>query len=272
MKKRKNLTIAITAILLWCAVWTVAGNVGNQQTENDSLVLKGSINKESYMLGEPVRAQFKFVNNGETTKTVPSDGVEVGTLKVFIADRENGEYKEYRGSGWGTEKGRPLDLKPGLTHEYSEVTILWNGKSTKLIHFSEDERREALRGRISTEYAFQVPGVYWIKGLSYVGTDFKPIESKPIRVEVKEPTGEDLEVWTQIKGNREIAYLLQKGAFDTDDESTKQELISTVDQILNEHPESVYSSYLRPNLEKFKADEIRRKEMLKKAMQPKNQE
>ncbi len=271
MKKRKILAITVTAVFLWCVVWAVAGDVSNPQTGNGGLVLQSRLNKENYMLGEPVKAEFKLVNSGEATVVVPSGGVEVGSLKIFIADKKNGEYKEYRGSGWGTETGRPLDLKPGLTHEYSEVTILWNGKS-KLIHFSEDEMKEALRGRISTEYAFQVPGVYWVKGLSYFGTDFKPIESDPIRIEIKEPAGEDLEVWKQIKGNREIAYLMQKGAFDTDIESNKRELISNLEQILIEHPGSVYSSYLRPNLEKFKADEIRRKEMLQKAMKPANRE
>lgn len=269
MKKVKIMAVTVTAAFLWCVVWVLAGSVVDQHTRNDGLTLEGRVGKDSYTQGEPVSAQFKFVNNGDAAKLVPSGGVEVGGLKILVANKEDGEYREYRGRGWGRRRGKPLELQPGMAHQYTQVTILWNGKS-KLTHFSEDEMKEALRGRISTEYAFQMPGVYWIKGLSYVGADFKPIESKPIRVEIKEPTGVDMEVWKQISGNKEIAYLLQNGAFETDDESRKQELISKVEQIVAEHPESIYSDYLRPNLEKFKADEIRRKEMLQKAMKRTN--
>lgn len=252
------------ALLLWCIVWAQGEHVDGRLTVNDGLVLQGVTKQPTYVLGEPVRIQFSFANNGQTKRLVPSEGVEAGSLKIFVANKENGEYKEYRTAGWGTERGRPLDLEPGSKHHYPEVTILWNGKP-KLNHFSDVELNEALRGRIATEYAFQEPGVYFIKGSSFVGEDFQPIESEPIRLEILKPGGPDLAVWTRIKGNMEIAYLMQRSSFNTEDRSKKQALTSEIEQILSEYPNSVYSSYLRPNLEKFKADELRRKEMLKNA-------
>lgn len=267
MKAIKILSTCVMAVLLSVYCVGQGESVDSRLTLNDGLVLQGVTKQPTYVLGEPVRIQISFANNGQTKRLVPSEGVEAGSLKIFVANKENGEYKEYRTAGWGTERGRPLDLEPGAKHHYPEATILWNGKP-KLNHFSDVELNEALRGRIATKYAFQEPGVYFIKGRSFVGENFQPVESEPIRIEILKPGGPDLAVWIRIKGNMEIAYLMQRSSFNTEDPSKKHDLISEIEQILSDYPNSVYSSYLRPNLEKFKADEVRRKEMLKKANSP----
>ena len=264
--KSKVIAISVVAVLVWCGVWATAHSAGIENSQGiDGLVLEGSINQAAYVLGEPVRARFQFVNESGSAVSVPSRGVEVGSLKILISEKVDGEYKEYVGAGWGTLRGRPVELKPGSTHAYSEVSILWNGKPN-LPNFSEEELKQALRGRLATEYAFDKPGIYWLKGLSFAGKSLDPIESRAIPIEIKEPMGEDAAVWRRIKGNREIAYLIQQAAFDTDVGSKKQALIEDVEQIIVEHPGSVYSKYLQPNLDKFKAAELRRNEAMRKAV------
>ncbi|MFT3745752.1 MAG: hypothetical protein QM785_15860 [Pyrinomonadaceae bacterium] len=261
MKKIILFVSGIFAILVLTAFWASVSNA----TSFVDLTFQGKTNKESYLIGEPVKLEFKFVNTGLRPVDVPSGGVEVGSLRVLIGSERNGKYNDYRGPGWGVKRGRRMELAPGDAYAYKEAIVLWSGKP-QVSHLNEDAACVALEGRIPTDYAFEAPGVYWVKGLSYVGTDLKPVESEPFRIEIKEPVEENAGAWNRIKGNREIALLMQTGSFDTTNDATKQTLISEVEQILLDYPESTYSAYLRPNLQKYKGDEIRRKEWLENAL------
>lgn len=258
-----------TIAILFVVSWSVIGSPDMSYLGLEGVSLRGSTNKSVFVLGEPVKVEFEFVNTGEVAMKIPSGGVEVGSLKILIAFEQNSGYKQYLVSDWGRKMGKWIDLLHGSNRKYDEVTILWNGKP-KVSHLNEEAAKRVLAGKITTEYAFQETGIYFIKGVSYFGEDATPIESEPIRIEIIEPRGEDLEVWKQIKRNREIAGLMQYGVLDTGEATKKQRLISKIEEILSAHPGSTYSSYLRPNLEKFKADEIRRKERLEKAMKPVN--
>jgi hypothetical protein len=120
-----------------------------------------------------------------------------------------------------------------------------------------------LTGFITTDYAFPEPGEYFIKGISYIGENSTPIESKPIKVIIKAPTGDDLEVWNKIKGNKQIAVLMQRGEITVEKETERQKFATQAEQISEQFPNSVYSSYLKSKLEKYKVDEIRRNETYK---------
>ena len=258
--------MSVFAALTLCVSWSIIGFT-QTKTENTNLSFKGKANKETFVLGEPVTVEFEFTNTGENPVLIGAQGVEVGSLKIFIARSQDGEYKEYFGSGWGRKQGKEILLGPKQSHKYKEATILWNGKPN-VSHLNEDAARRVLAGKITTEYAFPDAGVYFIKGLSYFGENATPIESEPLKVVIKEPVGDDLEVWNQIKGNREISYLIQKGAFDTEKEAEKEQLTKQIEQIIVQYPNSVYSSYLKANLEKYKADEVKRNEFYKNIKQP----
>lgn len=263
MKNKKIIYIVMSVFiaLLLCVSWTLVGFTQNK-TENADLSFKGKANKETFVLGEPITVEFEFTNTGESPVLIGAQGVEVGSLKIFIARSQDGEYKEYFGSGWGRKRGKEILLAPKQSHKYKEVAILWNGKPN-VSHLNEDAAKRILAGKITTEYALPEPGVYFIKGLSYIGENATPIESEPIQIVVNQPVGDDLEVWNQIKGNKEIAYLMQKGGFDTGKEAEKERLTNQVEQIIVQYPNSIYSSYFKPNLEKYKADEARRNEFYK---------
>lgn len=233
---------------------------GMTKDENQDLSFAAKTNKEIFTLGEPVRVEFVLTNEGATPVKVPEQGVESGSLKIYIANQDR-EYKEYFASGWGREMGNAVTLEPGKSHSYY-ATILWNGKPN-VSHLNENAAKQVLAGKITTEYALPTPGVYFIKGVSSISSNENEAGFKPVKVVFNDPTGIELEVWNQIKGNQEIALLMQTGGFNTDKAEIKQQLIEQVEQILLQHPNSVYSSYLRPNLEKYKADEARRNKLYK---------
>lgn len=249
--------------------WTIVALTQTTTLTND-LSLKGKTNKENFILGEPVTVEFEFINEGDDSVKVAGSGVESGGLKIFIAQGQDREYKEYFIGDWGRKHGQYISLEPKQLHRFKGATILWNGKPN-VSHLNETAAARVLKGKITTEYAFPEPGVYFIKGLSYFGENATPIESEPIKVVIEEPVGDDLDVWNQIKGNKEIAYLMQHSAFDTGKEAKKEQLNNQVEQIFVQYPNSIYSSYLKSNLEKYKARQKVLKESLEKAIiKPKN--
>jgi hypothetical protein len=60
---------------------------------------------------------------------------------------------------------------------------------------------------------------------------------------------------------------MQKGGFDAGKEAEKEKLATQVEQIYVKYPNSIYSSYLKPNLAKYKANEARRNEFYKNMRQ-----
>lgn len=236
---------------------------GSIETEIRELSFSTKMDKNAFVLGEPVEVEFILFNNDTEPVFVPFAGVEVGSLKVFIAEND-GEFKEYFGLDWGVHRGSRVILQPNETREYT-ATLLWNG-TPNVSHLSQATAKQVLKGKITTEYALPEPGVYRIKGLSYVGENATPIESEEAKVVVTAPEGDDLTVWNQIKGNREIAILMQTGEFYSSKDEEKN--VSEVEQIILQYPNSVYSKYLKPNLDKFKENREKRREFLRKTKRP----
>jgi hypothetical protein len=263
-KTMSYVAIGIFIVLSSLVYWTAIGFT-NDKAEIQGLSFKAKANKETYALGEPVKVEFEFSNEGEKPIIIFSGGVETGSLKVLIAGKDK-EFKEYFASGWGRKRGYKINLEPKQAQKY-EAVILWNGKPN-VSHLNEDAAKRVLEGKVTTEYAFPEPGVYLIKAVSYVGENATQVESKPAQIIINEPVGDDLQVWNQIKGNREIAYLLQKGEFQTSEDEEKTGLLAEVEQLVQKYPNSIYSGYLRQNLEKFQANEERRKRFVEKLKQP----
>lgn len=257
-KRKIYIAMSVSAAIIIFVSWTM---IGFTQTQTSNLSFKGKANQATYVLGEPISIEFEFTNAGETRQTVVAGGVEVGSLKIFVAGKD-GEYKRYVSGSWGRMRGQRITLEPTQSLKYSGITILWNGKPN-VSHLNESTAQQVLAGKITTEYAFPEPGIYFVKGVSTYGENATPIESEPIKIVVTEPTGIDLEVWNQIKGNREIALLLQNGAFDTGEEARKEQLSHHVEQIFTQFPNSMYSSYLKRNLGEYKVKEAKRNEAYK---------
>ncbi|MEP6849543.1 MAG: hypothetical protein ABI999_11855 [Acidobacteriota bacterium] len=257
--RKKSYLIVFVFVVLAIGTLGVIGISSRPVTTRD-LSFAVRTDKEAFTLGEPIQIEWVLTNNGTEAIRVPAQGVESGSLKIYIAG-EDGEYKEYFGSGWGRKRGTAVTLEPGKSQSYF-ATILWNGKPD-VSHLNETAAIQVLAGKITTEYALPKPGVYFIKGVSSISQGNSEYGFKPTRIVVNQPTGDDLEVWNQIKGNGEIALLMQDGTFYTDKDETKRQLTDQVEQIATRYPQSIYSSYLKTNLEKYKAHEAQRNEFYK---------
>lgn len=269
--KRRNVHILAVAILLLTSLLTAIFASSNlAQSGKVSFQIK--IDKNNISLGEIVNLEFEFTNDGEAAVQIPSGGVMTGNIEVFIA-KKGESYRKYFRSDWGRKNERVATLLPNQKHktDSTNATILWNGKPN-YSHLNPDAAKRADKqdNKILTDYAFPDAGKYLVKATSCLIDEVKGcstfIESKPIEIIVNQPIGEDLEVWNQIKGNRRIAMLMQNSSFSTG-KDTEEQLTKQVEQILEKYPNSVYSSYLKPNLEKARAREAKRDEFYKNIKQ-----
>jgi hypothetical protein len=228
-------------------------------SEDLSFLLSGKTEKGVYILGEPVKLGFEIKNIGNNKINVPEKGFDNGALKLFIADKKL-DFKEVYGYNWGLLCiFNNISLEIGKTHQYDEGVILWNGK-IDMSNFSESSRAEYAKTNLLTDYIFENPGEYFIKGVLISNK----IESIPFKIEVLEPQGVDLQVWNKIKGNKQIAILLQSGELTTDNSEEKLKVVSEVESIVQNYPSSTYTTYLKPSLDKFKLSEAKRQEFIEK--------
>lgn len=253
-------SMAITLIVFW-----VKNVTAIKQSENGStLTLKIGSDKQTYVQGEFVKLNFEVLN--ETDKPIPlaySPDVSTGYLHVWIAF-DGQRYNRYNNTSWGRMESGGRTIQPGQTFK-SDATVLWNSKpDTSRLNI--DSITNSNEGAILNYYAFPDVGNYFIKAILTMpdGTRTK-IESQPIQIVINEPMGDDLKVWNSIKDNGEIAYFIQQSDFLTAEDDERQKLTKEIEQIAAGYPNSILGGQLNQSLEKFKANEVRRKEMLEKA-------
>jgi hypothetical protein len=263
----KNLVGVLFVFVLIASIITLSNNVDAVDKSSElPLVLKVSAGRQTYVLGETVKLDFELQNEGETPITLPfKPNVMTGYLKVWIA--LNGqEFNLYNNSSWGRFEGSGVTIKPGGV-VVSNATILWNNKP---------QIPRAGEGKILTDYALPDAGSYFIKAVLSIPDKDSPdtlirIESKPIRITVNEPIGDDLKVWNRIKGNAEIAYFLQQADTPTYRDAKAEQLIDEVKQILEEYPNNYLATQLKQKLEKYQVDEEKRTLRLNKSkLKPNN--
>lgn len=254
----KNKIIVCTLIPLFALLLFRINSAAAASPDNHlpvSVTLK--TDKTTYVLGEVVEVEFTTENSGKTPLSIYEPSVDVGSLKIFVANPNDG-FKEYTTFGWGRVMGRKKDIQPGQKIT-DTISILWNGHPN-IDGWSELYAKPIRERRIMTDYAFPGPGVYFIKAAAYVVDANTPLETEPVQIVVNQPLGDDLSVWEQIKNNSEIAYLLQNGDLQEPREDQKAKLVNMLNALLARFPNSTYSESLRINLEKYKQAELRRKE------------
>jgi hypothetical protein len=233
-----------------------------KQSENSStLKLRLYSDKPIYNQGEFVKLSFEVIN--ETAKPIPlaySPDVATGYLSVWIAFGEQ-RFNRYNNTSWGRMESGGITLQPGQAYK-SEATVLYNSKPD-ISRLNVDSIKKSEDGAILSYYAFPDVGNYSIKAILVMPDETRTkIESEPIQIIVNEPVGDDLSVWNMIKDSGEIAYFIQKGDFSTANDEEREKLAKEVEQIVVDYPSSALARQLSQNLEKFKANEARRKEML----------
>lgn len=224
------------------------GAVGLKPVKGDSqdelkLILEAS--KETYKLGEKLDFSFALSNTGEKDFQL-WDVFSTGPGDLNLQCSTNG--KDFSGCSdpsWGTSDiivREPTRIKPGETISTS-TSILWNWKSQDI-----------------PTYRFIKSGTYYIRALyaatlqNESGRAIKhELISEPIKINIEEPQGEDLEVWNMIKDDGNFAYLTQWNEIRIPSYKTQEraKFMQKVEDIIGRHPNSFYAHTLHQSLEKF---------------------
>src|SRR5688500_16780870 len=97
-----------SSVIIFLALTSVAGWTNradaSRRFENDSvLTFKVISDKQTYILGEEVKLNFKVINEGDKPVLLYSPTVYNGYMKVWIST-DGEEYKRYSGnSDWGLD-------------------------------------------------------------------------------------------------------------------------------------------------------------------------
>lgn len=226
---------------------------GNSQ---DELKLTLEASKKIYKLGEKLDFSFALSNTGEKDLQL-MDVFGTGTGYLHLECSTNGtDFSGCSDPAWGTLDLiiiEPTRLKPDETI-FTSTSILWNRKSQDI-----------------PTYRFLKSGAYYVKGLYIVhllGKDGRTgeyeLRSEPIKIDIEEPKGEDLEVWNKIKDDGNFAYLIQHNEIRIPSykEEERTKFKQRVEEIIREHPNSTYVESLHQSLTKLNAAEAKRKAMI----------
>lgn len=218
------------------------------------LILKVSFPKDSYILGEPITAHLELKNNGSNSVVI-LDNFSVETGHILL--------KGIRSDGVTFGFGNPLW---GVKDWIGKSTVMPFGsiKTTAgILWYADEKMNAAFRLKEKGEYTIVAEySVYYDNG------DLDPvrIQSAPVRINIEDPLGEDLEVWNRIKGDGNFAFFLQEGDLPGKRSAPEQlEIFSrTVEDILNKYPTSLYAPYIRSAFEKLQASENARRQNINK--------
>lgn len=259
-----SIVAAIVCLLITAFINTKQPAVA--QNDFSRLTVRVTTEKPDYIHGEAVNLQIEVVNETNETINFPPCALrpELGSLKVLVAQGNN-SFKEYRGPGWGIKDKWCSDspLAPGQSFK-NQVTVLWNSKIPTL-HLNEDAAKRASEGKITTDYAMPKAGTYLIKAIfGYLGNNRPKLESSPMQIVVNEPVGEDLKVWNKIKSNGELAYFLQQSMFLTSKDEERKILLTTLEEIAQRYPNSLYGKQIRQKLVEYQQKEAELQELKRK--------
>ena len=257
MKKKLIFFSSLIILVNWILIYGQIDKPGKYNSKGLEVTVESA--KPTYFLGELVSLDFEINNN--TTSDIYLGGTKLssGYLTLLI-DFSNNKFKKYSAVGNG-KKTSPTLLKKG-EHSKSSSKILWS--ANRAGNCSDCEAYQETD--ILTYYAFPKAGSYYIKAVLHVseGQKSKQIESEPIQITIKEPTGEDSEVWNIIKDREDIGFFIQEGYFRTPNSKQKEKIQQDVEQIISEYPNSLYAESLRQSLAKFQINQKIIQEYLQK--------
>jgi hypothetical protein len=251
----RNLSILLAVLFFFGLV--ELDKAQGQQVNDLQLSLKSE--KTTYFLGQPIPLLIELDNLSGNPIILPDTfDPFYGSLKFSVHDYDRNVNFEYMNPNWGILETSGL------------VRI---GANEKL------ENRVQLLSRVkpdkSPAYFFQSEGTYDLR-VSYQiqlpGGAATQVESRSIKIKLVKPVGENLKVWEKIKDNPEIGYFMQQSDFTIPFYRSKDRLRlqDEVEQLILTYPDSLYSDYLRSNLEKYRPSEEKRQFLRKKALSEPN--
>lgn len=221
-----------------------------------------SADEESYAPMQLVTLKMKLANTSDEDLTLRGRAsVWNERIRVFIA-REGEEFKEYVGAGWGLNDSvlkKSIILNPRQAYE-TEATVLYQLRE-KTSQPDPDHARRGAEEKTGAGYVLGLPGVYEVKALLYDSEFKRSKESNVIRITVREPLAEDIEVINIIRANPALGYFMQTGEspYDINDKRTDQ-LVAKMEEIVRSNPNGRHANAINKSLDKFSSS----KEKIKK--------
>jgi hypothetical protein len=257
--KRNAIAAVIKVLFTTLSVWTFTfvislNRLSAASTDRlNQLAITLQLEKQSYILGEPVSITFKVTNNSNARIELPGL-VEVGggTIVLRIA-ADDGAYRLYRGPGWyvtGRKTLTPPMLDPGSIIERT-VTVLHN-RAPKRGTLNEQTWKRITEQEIDTEIALPKPGRYHFKAVL-----FGKIESPPLEIYVTEPQKiDDIEIWKLISSQPKYALFMQSGDLlqGTLTDQRTNDMVDALEAFVNYHATSAYTPLFRAAIAKHRAD------------------
>lgn len=225
---------------------------GRSNAANGSaMVLEVRSSQPAYALGDPVDLEIVVRNASTQPISIPA-GFDVlqGFVGVEVAFGD-GPFREYRGPGWGLEDatGEARVILGPKQRVATTANILFNHGSASG-HLNPQAAAEIASRYLDEGYALPSAGRYRIRAVMHGGN--ASIWSEPIEIVVEQPTGEDAEVWNTLRSDPELGYFMQTGGpRGRSSAARRQQLISTVAQLVTYHPGSRYSEVLRERLSRY---------------------
>lgn len=232
----------------------VTGFSYTQSSLTQKLKLTVSSSKNKYKLGEIVDLSFNLRNEGNETISF-SDVFGTGTGFLHLKISQDGiNFRDFSHPRWGkVDVGGAKTLLRSEESAKASTTLLWEWAKQDVPSFT-----------------FFNPGIYYVKANYRLSIDNAEesvlLESQPLEITIEEPTGEDLQIWNIIKGDGEFAYFIQENDFRIPKYKTEEraKFQNKVEQIIRQYPNSFYTHSLQQCLDKFKANEAKRKAYLQK--------
>lgn len=283
------LTILLTG-LLFGSIQTLAaagsglgeefGMASNYEISANGVSLSLNVSANQLQLGEILTVETVLKNNSSDPVFLYPAAMwcEGGNpiASIMIAVQDDKDYRQYIPEMRCISVDGvlvPDEIGSGKFRRRSE-TVLWNYNISSELKRLSKEAANSYGERILSDYAFQKPGVYFVKATTIVVRNDRKIavESDPVKVTVTEPKGDDLKVWDQVKNNGEFAHFLQLGTLTRSYKSpeTQAELIREFESILTLYPNTIYSKPLQDGLTKYYADRSKREEEKRRELLPKN--
>ena len=257
--RSRRVFLGLIIILILCSLLSLAVS---KRVINPSikLSLKITTASQGYILGEIVPLNFEIINEESKEISLPGElAMDGESLRVYIAD-DIGTFKEYLGPRSGFQIDglyNDIKLKPKESFK-SQTPILWNSKPP-----TEYKGEVFAQNLIETDYAMPKSGVYFVKAvLDIPGEVPSQIESEPIQILLNNPVGDELKIWNRIKENGEFAHFMQTGNCKISKTEEREKLLKEVQQIITKYPSSLLVSQMKQSIEKFQANEERRKASL----------
>lgn len=250
------ITLGLLALVLERARVTATLQLGPQTRD---IKVNLSPSKASLVQGEVMVLNAEITNNGDADVALAGVSAESGYLKLFVAG-EDQKFREYSKPRVGV-KASGTTIKPGQTIK-SQATLLWNASPAK--RFVNPKEFE--QSHIMTDLVFPEPGIYFVKAVLGVPRVDGPLtfESEPIQVVINEATGDDRPVWEKIKTNPDIAYFIQQESPLTANPDERAKLLDEVEQIAGNSQNSYLARQAKQSLERFRENEVKRKEWMEK--------